>query len=99
MFLGAGHASNERKAWAVIALCSAMMVLEIGGGIAFGSLTLHPGGLPHGPPRESPRPPRFNFSSGSRREWRSGSPLREPAVEVHGVVQDANDDGYPSTST
>ena len=45
MFLGAGHASNERKAWAVIALCSAMMVLEIGGGIAFGSLALVADGL------------------------------------------------------
>ena len=45
MFLGAGHASNERKAWAVIALCAAMMVLEIGGGIAFGSLALVADGL------------------------------------------------------
>src|SRR5205085_948536 len=36
---------NERKAWAVIALCSAMMVLEIGGGIAFGSLALVADGL------------------------------------------------------
>jgi len=45
VFLGAGHASNERKAWAVIALCSAMMVLEIGGGIAFGSLALVADGL------------------------------------------------------
>src|ERR1700682_1385511 len=40
IFLGAGHARNERRAWAVIGLCSAMMVLEIGGGIAFGSLAL-----------------------------------------------------------
>ncbi len=45
VFLGAGHASNERKAWAVIGLCSAMMVLEIGGGIAFGSLALVADGL------------------------------------------------------
>jgi cation diffusion facilitator family transporter len=45
VFLGAGHASNERKAWAVIGLCSAMMVLEIGGGIAFGSLALIADGL------------------------------------------------------
>jgi cation diffusion facilitator family transporter len=45
VFLGAGHARNERKAWAVIGLCSAMMVLEIGGGIAFGSLALVADGL------------------------------------------------------
>ncbi len=44
-FLGSGHRRNERKAWAVIALCSAMMVVEIGGGIAFGSLALVADGL------------------------------------------------------
>lgn len=45
VFLGAGHVRNERRAWAVIWLCSAMMVLEIGGGIAFGSLALVADGL------------------------------------------------------
>ena len=45
VFLGAAHARNERRAWAVIGLCSAMMVLEIGGGIAFGSLALLADGL------------------------------------------------------
>jgi cation diffusion facilitator family transporter len=45
VFLGAGHQRNERKAWAVIALCSAMMVIEISGGIAFGSLALVADGL------------------------------------------------------
>ena len=45
VFLGAGHVRNERRAWAVIGLCSAMMVLEIGGGIAFGSLALVADGL------------------------------------------------------
>jgi cation diffusion facilitator family transporter len=45
VFLGAGHVRNERRAWAVIALCSAMMVLEIVGGIAFGSLALVADGL------------------------------------------------------
>jgi cation diffusion facilitator family transporter len=45
VFLGAGHQRNERRAWAVIALCSAMMVIEIGGGIAFGSLALIADGL------------------------------------------------------
>jgi cation diffusion facilitator family transporter len=45
VFLGATHARNERKTWAVIALCSAMMVLEIAGGVAFGSLALVADGL------------------------------------------------------
>ena len=45
VFLGAGHVRNERRAWAVIGLCSAMMVLEIAGGIAFGSLALVADGL------------------------------------------------------
>jgi cation diffusion facilitator family transporter len=45
VFLGARHSANERKAWAVIALCATMMVVEIGGGIAFGSLALIADGL------------------------------------------------------
>jgi cation diffusion facilitator family transporter len=45
LFLGTGHARNERRAWAVIGLCTAMMLLEIGGGVAFGSLALVADGL------------------------------------------------------
>jgi cation diffusion facilitator family transporter len=45
IFLGAGHESNERKTWAVIWLCSAMMLLEIVGGSLFGSLALVADGL------------------------------------------------------
>lgn len=45
VFLGEGHAQNERKTWAVIALCSAMMLLEIVGGSLFGSLALVADGL------------------------------------------------------
>jgi cation diffusion facilitator family transporter len=45
VFLGAGHARNERRTWAVIALCSVMMVVEIGGGSLFGSLALVADGL------------------------------------------------------
>ena len=44
-FLGTSHTTNERKAWGVIALCSAMMVIEIGGGILFKSLALVADGL------------------------------------------------------
>jgi Co/Zn/Cd efflux system component len=40
IFLGVGHEQNERKTWAVIALCSAMMLIEIVGGSMFGSLAL-----------------------------------------------------------
>jgi cation diffusion facilitator family transporter len=45
VFLGAGHEKNERKTWAVIALCTALMVLEIGGGSLYGSLALVADGL------------------------------------------------------
>ena len=44
-FLGAGHASSERRTWAVIVLCTAMMVAEIVGGLLFGSIALVADGL------------------------------------------------------
>jgi len=45
VFLGAGHDKNERRTWAVIALCAAMMVAEIVGGLLFGSIALVADGL------------------------------------------------------
>src|SRR5450755_83046 len=45
VFLGAGHEKNEHKTWAVIALCSVMMLVEIVGGSLFGSLALIADGL------------------------------------------------------
>jgi cation diffusion facilitator family transporter len=45
VFLGRGHHKNERKTWAVIALCSVMMLVEIVGGSIFGSLALVADGL------------------------------------------------------
>ncbi|KVP28377.1 cation transporter [Burkholderia multivorans] len=45
IFLGAAHERNERRTWAVIALCAAMMVAEIVGGSLFGSLALVADGL------------------------------------------------------
>lgn len=45
IFLGAGHEKNERNTWAVIGLCSAMMLVEIVGGSMFGSLALVADGL------------------------------------------------------
>ena len=45
VFLGAGHEKNERKTWAVIVLCSLMMIAEIVGGSMFGSLALVADGL------------------------------------------------------
>src|SRR5690242_3676665 len=45
VFLGAGHARNERRTWGVIALCTGMMAAEIVGGAAFGSLALVADGL------------------------------------------------------
>jgi cation diffusion facilitator family transporter len=45
VFLGTAHDQNERRTWIVIWLCAAMMVLEIGGGIWFGSIALVADGL------------------------------------------------------
>jgi len=45
VFLGVGHEQAERRTWIVIALCGAMMVLEIVGGLAFGSIALVADGL------------------------------------------------------
>jgi cation diffusion facilitator family transporter len=45
VFLGTGHEQNERKTWAVIVLCSAMMIVEIVGGTFYGSLALVADGL------------------------------------------------------
>ena len=40
IFLGAGHAANERRTWAAISLAEFMMVAEIAGGTLFGSLAV-----------------------------------------------------------
>jgi cation diffusion facilitator family transporter len=45
VFLGEAHASSERRTWAVIWLCAAMMLAEIVGGILFGSIALVADGL------------------------------------------------------
>ncbi len=45
VFLGKQHQSSERKTWAVIWLCGAMMLLEIIGGLFFGSIALVADGL------------------------------------------------------
>jgi cation diffusion facilitator family transporter len=45
VFLGEGHEKGERKTWAVIWLCGAMMIAEIVGGLLFGSIALVADGL------------------------------------------------------
>jgi cation diffusion facilitator family transporter len=45
VFLGEAHERNERKTWAVIAICTVMMVAEIVGGLWFGSVALVADGL------------------------------------------------------
>jgi cation diffusion facilitator family transporter len=40
LFLDSAHERSERNVWAVIALCAAMMVAEIVGGLMFGSIAL-----------------------------------------------------------
>jgi cation diffusion facilitator family transporter len=45
VFLGEAHDRNERKTWAVIAICAAMMAAEIVGGLWSGSVALIADGL------------------------------------------------------
>ena len=45
VFLGEEHEASERRTWAVIWLCGAMMVAEIVGGLMFGSIALVADGL------------------------------------------------------
>src|SRR3979411_3491005 len=45
VFLGEGHEKSERKTWAVIWLCGAMMVAEIIGGLLFGSIAVVADGM------------------------------------------------------
>ena len=45
VFLGESHLQSERKTWAVIWLCGAMMCAEIAGGLLFGSIALVADGL------------------------------------------------------
>src|SRR6478736_9358146 len=45
VFLSEDHQKSERKSWAVIWLCGAMMVVEIVGGWLFGSIALIADGL------------------------------------------------------
>ncbi len=44
-FLAEGHEKSERKTWAVIWLCGIMMLVEIVGGLLFGSIALVADGL------------------------------------------------------
>ncbi len=45
VFLGANHTANERRTWAVILLCTAMMIVEIVGGVVFHSMALLADGI------------------------------------------------------
>jgi cation diffusion facilitator family transporter len=45
VFLGSAHARNERRTWFVIALFGVMMLIEIVGGLVFGSIALVADGL------------------------------------------------------
>lgn len=45
IFLGEEHEKSERRTWAVIWLCGAMMIAEIVGGLLFGSIALVADGL------------------------------------------------------
>ncbi len=45
VYLGEGHERNERRTWVVIVLCGIMMLVEIVGGLLFGSIALVADGL------------------------------------------------------
>jgi cation diffusion facilitator family transporter len=45
VFLGETHEQSERRTWAVIWLCGAMMLAEIVGGLLFGSIALVADGM------------------------------------------------------
>ena len=45
VYLGEAHGRNERRTWLVIALCTAMMAVEIVGGLLYGSIALVADGL------------------------------------------------------
>ena len=45
IFLGEGHDRNARKTWSVIALCTVVMVVELVGGLRYGSLALIADGM------------------------------------------------------
>lgn len=78
VFLGEGHETSERKTWAVIWLCGAMMIAEIAGGLLFGSIALvadgmhmstHAGALllaalAYSYARKHANDPRFTFGTG-----------------------------------
>ena len=78
VFLGEGHDRNARKTWSVIALCTVVMVVEIAGGVHFGSLALVADGmhmsthaaamliaaLAYGYARKHASDPRFSFGTG-----------------------------------
>ena len=78
VFLGKAHEASERRMWAVIWLCGAMMILEIVGGLSFGSIALmadglhmstHAGALllsalAYAYARKHARNPRFTFGTG-----------------------------------
>ena len=40
VFLGAQHDENERRSWLVVSLTATMMIVEIVGGMMFGSMAL-----------------------------------------------------------
>ncbi|HEY8288681.1 MAG TPA: CDF family Co(II)/Ni(II) efflux transporter DmeF, partial [Acetobacteraceae bacterium] len=78
VFLGEDHARSERRTWAVIWLCGAMMIAEIVGGLLFGSIALvadgmhmstHAGALllaalAYSYARKHVHDPRFTFGTG-----------------------------------
>ncbi len=45
VYLGANHARNERRAWIVTAICTAALIAQVAGGLAYRSMALTASGL------------------------------------------------------
>ena len=87
-FLGEEHAKSERRTWAVIWLCGAMMIAEIVGCLLFGSIALiadgfhmstHAGApllaaLAYTSSRKHANNPDFAFGTGKHRKRRPVPP-------------------------
>ena len=98
VFLGEAHEASERRTWAVIWLCGAMMIAEIIGGLIFGSIALvadglhmstHAGALllaalAYTYSRKHADDPRFSFGTGKLGDLAAASSLERYSVPAAG---------------
>ena len=97
IFLGEGHEHAERRTWGVIYLCGATMLIDIVGGLLFGSIapvahglhmTTHAGALllaafAYSYARKHATDDRFTFGTAKLGDLRRFANLSHVTVEVH----------------